>query len=166
MAVYEVHLGSWKRQPDEGNRSLTYREIAPQLAEYARDMGFSHVELLPVMEHPFYGSWGYQTIGYFAPTSRYGTPQDFMYLIDCLHRSGIGVILDKQDKVLTGLNSEQVNGLIEDGTIYGGMLPKIRCALEAAQGGVRAVHIIDGRIEHAVLLELFTDKGIGTLIRG
>jgi 1,4-alpha-glucan branching enzyme len=94
MAVYEVHLGSWKRLPHEGNRSLTYREIAPQIAEYARDMGFTHVELLPIMEHPFYGSWGYQTIGYFAPTSRYGTPQDFMYLINCLHQNGIGVILD------------------------------------------------------------------------
>lgn len=94
ISIYEVHLGSWRRVPGEGNRSLTYREIAPQLAEYVAQMGFTHVEFLPVMEHPFYGSWGYQATGYFAPTSRYGTPQDFMYLIDCLHRHGIGVILD------------------------------------------------------------------------
>ncbi len=94
ISVYEVHLGSWRRIPEEGNRSLTYREMAPQLAEYVKEMGFSHVELLPIMEHPFYGSWGYQVTGYFAPTSRYGTPQDFMYLVDYLHQQGIGVILD------------------------------------------------------------------------
>ncbi|RLA90015.1 MAG: 1,4-alpha-glucan branching enzyme [Deltaproteobacteria bacterium] len=94
MAIYEVHLGSWQRVPEEDNRPLSYRELAPRLADYVQQMGFSHVEFLPVMEHPFYGSWGYQTIGYFAPTSRYGTPQDFMYLIDYLHQSGIGVILD------------------------------------------------------------------------
>ena len=93
-AIYEVHLGSWRRVPEEGNRSLTYREMAIQLAEYVEKMGFTHVELLPVTEHPFFGSWGYQTTGYFAPTRRYGTPQDFMYLIDCLHQHGIGVILD------------------------------------------------------------------------
>ncbi len=94
MAVYEVHPGSWMRVPEEGNRFLTYRELASRLAAYVKDMGFTHVEFLPVMEHPFYGSWGYQTSGYFAPTSRYGTPQDFMHLVDELHRSGIGVILD------------------------------------------------------------------------
>lgn len=94
ISIYEVHLGSWMRVPEENNRSLTYRELAPKLAEYVERLGFSHVELLPIMEHPFYGSWGYQTTGYFAPTSRYGTPQDFMYLIDYLHQSGIGVILD------------------------------------------------------------------------
>ncbi|MEK7378584.1 MAG: 1,4-alpha-glucan branching enzyme, partial [Candidatus Binatota bacterium] len=94
ISIYEVHLGSWRRVPEEGNRSLTYREIAPQLAEYVSQTGFTHVEFLPLMEHPFYGSWGYQVTGYFAPTSRYGTPQDFMYLIDCLHQHGIGVILD------------------------------------------------------------------------
>ncbi|MBI4386108.1 MAG: 1,4-alpha-glucan branching protein GlgB [Elusimicrobia bacterium] len=94
ISIYEVHLGSWRRVPEEGNRSLTYREIAPLLADYAAEMGYTHVELLPVMEHPFYGSWGYQTTGYFAPTSRYGTPQDFMCLVDRLHRRGIGVILD------------------------------------------------------------------------
>ena len=93
-AVYEVHLGSWRRVPEEGNRYLNYRELAHQLADYVRDMGFTHVELLPIMEHPFYGSWGYQTVGYFAPTSRYGTPQDFMYMVDHLHQNGISVILD------------------------------------------------------------------------
>jgi 1,4-alpha-glucan branching enzyme len=94
ISIYEVHLGSWRRVPGEGNRCLSYREIAPYLAEYAKEMGFTHVEILPVTEHPFYGSWGYQTLGYFAPTSRYGTPQDFMYLVDHLHQNGIGVILD------------------------------------------------------------------------
>jgi 1,4-alpha-glucan branching enzyme len=94
MSIYEVHLGSWRRVPEEGNRSLTYRETAPLLAAYAQEMGFTHVEFLPVMEHPFYGSWGYQTLGYFAPSSRFGTPQDFMYLVDVLHQHGIGVILD------------------------------------------------------------------------
>jgi 1,4-alpha-glucan branching enzyme len=94
MNVYEVHLGSWMRVPDDGNRWLTYREIAPRLAEYAQEMGFTHVELMPVMEHPFYGSWGYQCTGYFCPTSRYGAPTDLMYLIDVLHQRGIGVILD------------------------------------------------------------------------
>jgi 1,4-alpha-glucan branching enzyme len=94
MAIYEVHLGSWRRVSGEDNRPLTYRELAPQLAEHVIQMGFSHVEFLPVMEHPFFGSWGYQITGYFAPTSRYGTPQDFMYLIDYLHQQGIGVILD------------------------------------------------------------------------
>jgi 1,4-alpha-glucan branching enzyme len=94
ISVYEVHLGSWMRVPEDNNRPLTYREAAPKLAEYVQRMKFTHVELLPIMEHPFYGSWGYQTTGYFAPTSRYGTPQDFMYLVDYLHQHGIGVILD------------------------------------------------------------------------
>ena len=94
MSVYEVHLGSWKRDAREGHRFLTYRELATALTGYVKEMGFTHVEFLPVMEHPFYGSWGYQTIGHFAPTSRYGTPQDFMFLIDSLHQNGIGVILD------------------------------------------------------------------------
>jgi 1,4-alpha-glucan branching enzyme len=92
--VYEVHLGSWRRDPAEPARLLSCREIAPALARYVKEMGFSHVEFLPVMEHPFYGSWGYQTIGYFAPASRYGTCQDFMYLVEHLHREGIGVIFD------------------------------------------------------------------------
>ncbi|OGP94069.1 MAG: 1,4-alpha-glucan branching enzyme [Deltaproteobacteria bacterium RBG_16_47_11] len=94
FAIYEVHLGSWRRVPEEGNRFLTYREMTPYLVEYVKEMGFTHVEILPVMEHPFYGSWGYQTVGYFAPTARYGTPQDFMYLIDQLHQNGVGIILD------------------------------------------------------------------------
>ncbi|MDP2689674.1 MAG: 1,4-alpha-glucan branching protein GlgB [Deltaproteobacteria bacterium] len=94
MSVYELHPGSWRRVPEEGDRYLTYREMAHHLADYAKEMGFTHVELMPVMEHPFYGSWGYQTVGYFAPTCRFGTPQDFMYMVDHLHRNGIGVILD------------------------------------------------------------------------
>ena len=94
VSIYEVHLGSWRRVPDDGDRPLGYREIAPLLAEHVQRLGFTHVELLPVTEHPFYGSWGYQTTGYFAPTSRYGTPQDFMALIDTLHQAGIAVILD------------------------------------------------------------------------
>jgi 1,4-alpha-glucan branching enzyme len=94
VSVYEVHLGSWMRVPEENNRWLTYRELAPKLADYVRHMGFTHVEFLPVCEHPFDGSWGYQTVGYFAPTSRFGTPQDFMYLVDHLHQQGIGVLLD------------------------------------------------------------------------
>jgi 1,4-alpha-glucan branching enzyme len=92
ISIYEVHLGSWMR--GDGNRWLGYREIAPKLAAHVADLGFTHVELMPVMEHPFYGSWGYQVTGFFSPTSRYGTPQDFMYLVDTLHQAGIGVILD------------------------------------------------------------------------
>jgi 1,4-alpha-glucan branching enzyme len=92
MSIYEVHLGSWRRGPDEG--WLGYRDVAPQLADHALDLGFTHIELLPIMEHPFYGSWGYQTTGYFAPTGRFGTPQDLMFLIDHLHQRGLGVILD------------------------------------------------------------------------
>lgn len=94
MSIYEVHLGSWMRVPQENNRPLMYRELASRLADYVQRMGFTHVEFLPLTEHPFYGSWGYQTTGYFAPTSRYGTPQDFMALVDYLHQRGIGVILD------------------------------------------------------------------------
>ena len=94
MSTYEMHFGSWRRVPEDGNRWLTYREMAEPLAEYLNWMGFTHVEFMPLTEHPFYGSWGYQTTGFFAPTSRYGTPQDLMYLIDYLHQKGIGVILD------------------------------------------------------------------------
>ncbi|AKL98116.1 1,4-alpha-glucan branching protein GlgB [Endomicrobium proavitum] len=94
ISIYEVHLGSWRRKPEDNDRYLTYTEIADSLADYCRDMGFTHVELLPVMEHPFDPSWGYQSLGYFAPTSRFGTPQDFMYLVDKLHREKIAVILD------------------------------------------------------------------------
>ncbi|MBI2525000.1 MAG: 1,4-alpha-glucan branching protein GlgB [Candidatus Rokubacteria bacterium] len=94
MSIYEVHLGSWRRVPEEGGRFLGYHELADQLADYVTDLGFTHVELLPVMEHPFYGSWGYQTIGYYAPTRRYGEPRDFMVFVDRLHQRGVGVILD------------------------------------------------------------------------
>jgi 1,4-alpha-glucan branching enzyme len=94
ISIYEVHLGSWRRVPEEGDRPLSYREIAEPLAAHVKKLGFTHVELMPVTEHPYYGSWGYQTTGYFAPTSRYGTPQDFMHFVDHLHQEGIGVILD------------------------------------------------------------------------
>ncbi len=94
FSIYEVHLGSWRRVPEEGNRSLTYQEHANYLVDYVKKMGFTHVQLMPIMEHPFYGSWGYQCLGYFAPTSRYGNPQDLMHLIDCFHNNGIGVLLD------------------------------------------------------------------------
>ncbi len=93
-SIYEIHLGSWRRAPEQGNRSMSYREMAECLPDYIVKMGFTHVQFLPIMEHPFYGSWGYQTTGYFAPTSRYGTPQDLMHLIDVLHQKGIGVIFD------------------------------------------------------------------------
>jgi 1,4-alpha-glucan branching enzyme len=94
VTIYEVHLGSWVRLSEEGNRWLTYRELAPRLADYVAEMGYTHVEFLPVSEHPFDGSWGYQPVGFFAPTSRFGSPHDFMALVDTLHRRGIGVILD------------------------------------------------------------------------
>ena len=94
QSIYEIHLGSWRRDPDNPLRLPGYRELADQLVEYIKEMGFTHVEFLPIMEHPFYGSWGYQITGYFAPTSRYGTPQEFMELVDILHRNDIGVILD------------------------------------------------------------------------
>ena len=94
LAIYEVHLGSWRRELEENHRFLNYRDLAEQLADYVQKLGYTHVELLPVMEHPLDESWGYQTTGYFAPTSRHGTPEDFMYFVDYLHQRGIGVILD------------------------------------------------------------------------
>lgn len=94
VSIYEMHLGSWLRDPDNPERLLSYKDLAEKLPPYLVEMGFTHVELMPVNEHPFYGSWGYQILGFFAPTSRYGTPQDFMYLVDSLHQHGIGVILD------------------------------------------------------------------------
>ena len=94
QSIYEMHIGSWRRVPEEGNRSLSYRELAAVLPGYLQEMNFTHVEFLPIMDHPFFGSWGYQTTGYFAPSGCYGTPQDLMFLIDELHRHGIGVILD------------------------------------------------------------------------
>ena len=94
LSFYEVHLGSWRRPATIPTAGCRYREMAHQLVEYCKEMGYTHVELLPVSEHPLSASWGYQTVGYFAVTSRYGTPQDFMYLVDLMHQNGIGVILD------------------------------------------------------------------------
>jgi len=94
ISIYEVHLGSWRRVVEENNRFLTYRELANYLVDYIKRLGFTHVELMPVMAHPFYGSWGYQSLGFFSPTSRFGTPQDLMSMIDCFHQNGIGVLLD------------------------------------------------------------------------
>ncbi len=94
MSFYEVHLGSWRRPGDDPQRWLTYRELAHQLVDYCREMGYTHIELLPVSEHPFTGSWGYQTVGYYAATSRYGSPEDFMYFVDHCHQNGIGVVID------------------------------------------------------------------------
>jgi 1,4-alpha-glucan branching enzyme len=94
MLIYEAHLGSWARVPEEGDRWLTYREIAPRLVEHVKKLGFTHIELLPIAEHPFTGSWGYQVSGYFAPTARFGTPDDFRFFVDSCHEAGIGVILD------------------------------------------------------------------------
>ncbi len=94
ISIYEVHLGSWRRKPEENNRWLTYRELAAQLPRYAADMGFTHIELLPIAEHPFDGSWGYQPTGLFAPTSRFGSPEDFVELVNACHRAGLGVLLD------------------------------------------------------------------------
>ena len=94
MAIYEMHLGSWQRVPEDGNRWLNYRELAPRLCAYMKELGYTHVEFMPITEHPFYGSWGYQTTGFFAPTTRFGSPQDLMFLIDQLHQNGIGIILD------------------------------------------------------------------------
>ncbi len=94
VSIYELHLGSWRRQVEEGGRFLSYREAAASLADHIERLGFTHVELMPVMEHPFYGSWGYQVTGYFAPTARYGRPEDLMALVDTLHQRGIGVVLD------------------------------------------------------------------------
>ena len=94
MSVYEVHLGSWARVPEDGDRYLTYAELASRLIPYVREMGYTHIELLPVMEHPFSGSWGYQVTGFYAPTSRFGTPRDFKRFVDAFHQAGIGVILD------------------------------------------------------------------------
>jgi 1,4-alpha-glucan branching enzyme len=93
-AIYEVHLGSWRRVPEEGNRSMSYLELAPLLIEHVRRLGFTHVELMPLTEHPFFGSWGYETTGYFAATARYGTPEELKAMIDQLHQAGIGVLLD------------------------------------------------------------------------
>lgn len=94
ISIYEIHFGSFRKNMEAGGRSLTYREMAEFLPGYIKELGFTHVEFMPLMEHPFDGSWGYQKVGYFSPSSRYGNPQDFMFLIETLHRNGIGVILD------------------------------------------------------------------------
>jgi 1,4-alpha-glucan branching enzyme len=94
MSTYEVHLGSWRRDPADPSRLLSYQELAGALIPYVKEMGFTHIELMPIMEHPLDESWGYQVTGYFAVTSRHGTPQDFMYFVDQCHQNGIGVILD------------------------------------------------------------------------
>src|SRR6185436_16625437 len=94
MSIYEVHLGSWRRVPEHGNRYLSYRELADTLVPYVHEMGYTHIELMPVMEHPYSGSWGYQVLGFFAPTSRFGTPDDFRYFVDRCHQLGIGVLVD------------------------------------------------------------------------
>ncbi|MDD2474126.1 MAG: alpha-amylase family glycosyl hydrolase, partial [Methanoculleus sp.] len=125
ISVYEVHPGSWRKVPEEKNRSLSYRELAAELADYVLDAGFTHVEFLPVMEHPLYASWGYQTLGYFAPTSRYGTPEDFMHLVDTLHQRGIGVFLDW---VPSHFPADGYGLSYFDGTyLYEHALPRQRC---------------------------------------
>lgn len=94
ISIYEVHLGSWRRVPGEGERFLSYRELAAQLIPYVEEMGFTHLQLMPINEHPFDGSWGYQPVGLFAPSSRFGSPEDFQYFVDCCHRAGIGLLID------------------------------------------------------------------------
>jgi len=118
IAIYEVHLGSWMRVPEEDNRCLSYREAAHKLADYVREMGSTHVEFLPLSEYPPDDSWGYQTLGYFAPTSRFGTPQDFMYLIDTLHQRGIGVIMDWVPARFSGFGPGPVRNFLISNALF------------------------------------------------
>ena len=116
ISVYEVHLGSWRRMPEEHNRWLSYLELADQLIPYVKDLGYTHIELMPVMEHPFDGSWGYQTLGYFAATSRYGKPADFMAFVDRCHHGKEEKILfhDLQNRPLPPKLKQMMEGLMED----------------------------------------------------
>ena len=142
MAIYEVHLGSWARVPEEGNRFLTYREMAQRLVPYVKEMGFTHIELLPVMEHPFSGSWGYQVLGFFAPTARFGPPEDFKLFVDACHQAGLAVILDW----VPGHFPKDAHGLAQfDGTaLFEHEDPREGERSRRAIGNGRRDHAIDG----------------------
>ena len=135
MSIYEVHLGSWRRREGEPQYSLSYRELAATLVPYVRDMGYTHIELLPVMEHPFFGSWGYQVVGFFAPSSRFGTPDDFRYFVDQCHQHGLGVILDW----VPGHFPKDAHGLVRfDGTaLYEHEDPRARRAPRVGHAGLQ-----------------------------